>query len=125
MKKMTDKERKRCHAIIHSASAAAAVVGAGLAQLPCSDNAVITPIQIAMTISLGKVFELSLSEGAAMAALATVATGTVGRAVSQMLLGWIPGLGNALNSATAASITETAGWLLAADFAKQARSECA
>ena len=57
---MTDRERGLCNGIIHAASAAAAGVGAGLAQLPMGDNAVLTPIQLTMAISLGKVFGLTL-----------------------------------------------------------------
>ena len=84
--------------LIHTASVAAAGAGAGLAQIPGSDNAVITPIQLTMTISLGKVFDIDLSESAAKAALGSVAASTIGRTVSQVLLGWIPGIGNAINA---------------------------
>lgn len=66
---MTDQQKMQCHAIIHAASAAAGGVGAGLAQIPGSDNALITPIQLTMTISLGKVFGKSLSEAGAKAAI--------------------------------------------------------
>ena len=48
---MTADQRSKCHAIIHTASASAAAAGAGLAQLPGSDNAVITPIQLASYIA--------------------------------------------------------------------------
>jgi uncharacterized protein (DUF697 family) len=113
-----------CHGIIHTASAAAAATGAGLAQLPCSDNAVITPIQLTMTIALGRVFDLELTESAAKAAMVSVAGASIGRTLSQVLVGWIPGLGNVINAATAAGITETMGWLLAEDFARQATCTC-
>lgn len=113
---MTDKQKAECHAIIHTASASCAGVGAGLAQLPGSDNAVITPIQLTMTISLGRVFGKSLTESTALAAIGSVAASTVGRTVSQVLIGWMPGVGNAINAATAASITETLGWLLVKEF---------
>ena len=116
---MTDTQKAKCHAIIHSASASAAAVGAGLAQIPCSDNAVITPIQLTMTISLGRVFGLELTESAARAAVASVAAATVGRTVSQILIGWIPIAGNLVNAGTAATITEAIGWLLAEGFASQ------
>lgn len=43
---MTTDEKNKCHAIIHSASAAAATIGTGVAQLPCSDNAAIIPVQV-------------------------------------------------------------------------------
>ena len=38
---MNAKQKKECHTIIHTASVAAGGVGAGLAQIPGSDNAVI------------------------------------------------------------------------------------
>lgn len=69
-----------------------------------------------MTISLGRVFGKSLSEASAKAALASVAAATVGRTASQVLVGWIPGIGNAINATTAAGITEAMGWLLAKEF---------
>ena len=116
---MTDTQKAKCHAIIHSASASAAAVGAGLAQIPCSDNAVITPIQLTMTISLGRVFGLELTESAAGAAVASAAASTVGRTASQVLIGWIPVAGNIINAGTAATITEAIGWLLAEGFASQ------
>ena len=116
---MTADQRGKCHAIIHTASASAAAVGAGLAQLPGSDNAAITPIQLAMTVSLGAVFGIQLTQSAAAAALASVAAATVGRAVSQVLVGWIPFVGNAINASPAAALTESVGWLLAKEFASQ------
>ena len=116
---MTSDQKSKCNAIIHTASVAAAGAGAGLAQIPGSDNAVITPIQLTMTISLGKVFDIDLSESAAKAALGSVAASTIGRTVSQVLLGWIPGIGNAINATTAAGLTEAMGWALADDFSKQ------
>ena len=116
---MKNEMKKKCHAIIHAASASAAAIGAGLAQLPGSDNAVITPIQLTMAISLGKVFGLSLSEGAAKAAIASAAAATIGRTTSQVLVGWIPGVGNAINACTAATITEAIGWIMAGEFARE------
>lgn len=113
---MTAGEKKKCQAIIHSASAGTAAVGAGFAQLPGSDNAVIVPIQIAMIISLGAVFGIKLTESAAKASLATATATMVGRSISQFLLGWIPGFGNALNASTAAGVTEVIGWAVAKDF---------
>ena len=116
--KITEGQKSRCHTIIHTASASAAAVGGGLAQVPCSDNAIITPIQLAMIIGLGRVFEIELSESSARAALASAAAATVGRAASQVLIGWIPGIGNAINASTAASVTEIIGWIVVAEFQK-------
>ena len=113
-------QRGKCHAIIHAASASAGAVGAGLAQIPCSDNAVIVPIQAAMTIGLGRVFGIELSDCAARAAVASAASTLVGRCLAQVLVGWIPVVGNIINAGTAASLTEAMGWMLAEDFAQQA-----
>lgn len=53
----------------------------------------------------------------------TASASTVGRAASQLLLGWIPGFGNAINASTAAALTESVGWLLAKEFASQSRAD--
>ena len=58
---MTDSQRSKCHAIIHTAATLAGAVATGLAQIPLSDAAVITPIQIAMIIGIGKVFDKAIS----------------------------------------------------------------
>lgn len=120
-KNMTKSEKIKCNSIIHLASAATACVGAGLAQIPCSDNFLITPIQLAMTISLGKVFGINLTKSAAESAVGSAAAATVGRAVSQVAAGWIPVAGNVSNAVTAASLTEGLGWILANEFAKKRR----
>ena len=119
MNHLNKDQRNKCHAIIHTASASAGVIGAGLAQVPCSDNVLITPVQLTMTIALGRVFGIELTESTAKASLASVAAATVGRSLSQVLIGWIPIAGNIINACTATSITETIGWILAEDFAKQ------
>lgn len=72
-----------------------------------------------MATSLGKVFGITLNQSAAKAAVASVGAATVGRATSQVLIGWIPGLGNIINASTAASITETIGWIMATEFEKE------
>lgn len=118
-KKMTHDEKNKCRAIIHSASVAAAAVGGGLAQVPMSDNAVITPIQLTMAISLGKVFDITLDQSAAKAAIASASAALVGRTLSQILVGWIPVIGNGINATTAATLTETIGWILANEFEEQ------
>ena len=115
-KLMTKKQKSKCNLIIHAASTSAAGIGAGLAQLPGSDNAIITPIQLAMTISLGKVFGLTMDESSAKAALASATAATIGRAASQALIGWLPGAGNIINATTAAAITESVGWIIAKEF---------
>lgn len=120
MTTMNFEEQAKCHVIIHTASASAGAVGAGLAQVPLSDSAVIIPIQVAMIIALGRVFEIELTESAAHSILAEGIATYSGRAISQLLIGWLPVAGNIVNACTAASVTEALGWLIASDFEKQA-----
>lgn len=120
MKNMTSEQEKLCHTIIHTASAAAGAVGAGLAQIPLSDKAIIAPIQLTMTVALGKVFGLEFTKSAAKAAIASTAGVSVGRTASQLAIGWLPIAGNVINAGTAVTLTEAIGWMLAEDFANQA-----
>lgn len=60
-----------------------------------------------MIVSLGGVFNLNITESAAKSILASAAATVTGRTVSQFLVGWIPVIGNAINTATAAGVTET------------------
>ena len=57
---MTSEEKKSCHGIIHTSSLLAGAVGAGFAQIPTSDNLLITPIQLTMTVALGEVFGIGI-----------------------------------------------------------------
>lgn len=120
MKNMNTTQEALCHAIIHTASAATGAVGFGLAQIPLTDNAVIVPVQVTMTIALGRVFGHEFSRSAAAAAAASAAGTLLGRTASQVAVGWIPVAGNIINAGTAASITEALGWMLAEEFAKKA-----
>jgi uncharacterized protein (DUF697 family) len=113
-------QKIKCNAIIHSASVSAGAAGTGLAQIPLADSAVITPIQIGMIVALGKIFDQEISKSAAKAILAGMASAFAGRGISQVLVGWIPGVGNAVNAATAATITEAVGWMAVDSFSKDA-----
>lgn len=106
----------KCHKIIHTASTSCGAVGTGFAQLPTSDNAVIAPIQILMITALGKVFDLDITESVAKSLIASCISSIAGRTISQFLVGWIPVLGNAINTATAAGITESIGWVAVSHF---------
>ena len=107
---------KKCKIAIHAASAACGGVGTGLAQIPTSDSAVIVPIQISMIIGLGKIFALNITESMAKSILATAGSTIAGRTVSQVLFGWIPLVGNVVNTATAAGVTEVVGWIAVKNF---------
>lgn len=64
---MTNKQKLECNAIIHTASISAGAIGAGLAQVPGSDNTFITPIQMGMAVLLAQVFGISLNSTVAKA----------------------------------------------------------
>lgn len=111
-------KKRKCHTVIHSASAAVAGVGSGLAQIPGSDSPVLVAIQTAMIISIGKIFHRDITESLAGAFLADTLGVTLGRGISQVLVGWIPGVGNAINATTAAGLTEAIGWAAVKAFDK-------
>ena len=119
IRNLTSEQKKKIHAIIHSASASTAAVGGSTAQLPVPDTAIITPIQVAMIISIGNVFGLTISESAAKSWLAEALAATAGRTISKLLLGWIPVAGNIINASTAAGLTEALGWAVAQEYAAQ------
>jgi uncharacterized protein (DUF697 family) len=62
---MTEVQKSKCQTIIHGAASGAAAVGAGLAQVPGSDSAVIVPIQAGMIIAVGEVFDKKVTESMA------------------------------------------------------------
>ncbi|MDE6539604.1 MAG: hypothetical protein K2K66_05390 [Ruminococcus sp.] len=108
--------KRKCHAIIHTASVSAAAIGGGLANIPGSDAPALLAIQTTMIISLGKVFEVSIAEAMAKQMIAEFLGCTVGKIVANILTGWLPGIGNAVNATTAAGITEVIGWAAAKEF---------
>ena len=113
---MTQDQRESCHIIIHGASATAAGIGGGLAQLPLTDSAALLPLQIAMVVSLGAVFDQDISDTAAKGFVLGAGAGYLGRGLSQLIVGWVPVLGNAINASTAAGLTEAIGWAAAKKF---------
>lgn len=115
---MTSEQKEECHKIIHVAAASGAGIAAAAAQLPGSDNVALVALEIGMTIKLGAIFNVNINESFAKSIVASTAGTLVGRGVSQFLVGWIPGLGNAINASTAAGVIETLGWALASDFDK-------
>lgn len=103
----------KCNLIIHTAAAGSTVIGAGLAQIPCADSIPISGVQITMIISLGKVFGITIQKTAAKAIILAFAASYAGRSLSQIVIGWIPGVGNIVNGSTAFGLTEAMGWVVA------------
>lgn len=77
-----------------------------------------------MITAIGKIFDIRIGEAGAKSIIASFTTAVAGRALSQLLLGWIPGLGNAINIATAVALTETLGWNAVDHFAGIKAEEC-
>jgi uncharacterized protein (DUF697 family) len=109
----------KVHGIIHTASVAAGGVGAGLAQIPGSDAPVLAGIQTTMIIAIADEHGVKMTKAAAADLLLTFSATMAGRGISQVLLGWVPGFGNAINAATAAALTEAVGWAADAYFEKR------
>jgi len=107
---------EKIHGIIHTTSAACAGAGVGLAQLPCSDSAIIGPLQTAMIVSIAQVHGANITKTAAADLLLTFAASITGRTLSQILFGWIPVYGNIVNASTAAGVTEAIGWAADSHF---------
>lgn len=117
--KMTKEEQISTRRAIHTTAAAAAGVGAGLAQIPGSDSAILVTLQIAMIQKIGKTFQIKVTESSAETIIGTSLATMAGRGLSQFLAGWIPIAGNIINAGTAALITELLGWMIANEFAGQ------
>lgn len=101
---------QKIHGIIHGASLACAAIGAGLAQVPGSDSVAIVPLQTAMITAIATEHGISIGKAAATDLLLTFSATVAGRTLSQALIGWVPGFGNAVNAVTAGGITEAIGW---------------
>ena len=107
---------EKIHGIIHTSSIAAAGVGAGLAQIPSADTPVLCALQTNMIMAIARQNNISLDEAMSADLLLTFTAAMAGRGLSQWLIGWIPGYGNAINASTAATLTEAIGWAAHAYF---------
>jgi uncharacterized protein (DUF697 family) len=112
-------KRQKVKGIIHISAAAAAGVGGGFAQAPGSDWPLLTSIQAGMIVMIASEHGVELTKAAAADLLLTFTATMAGRGLSQLLVGWIPGLGNVINAATAAALTEAVGWAAHAYFEKE------
>ena len=102
-KLMTEKQIAACNGIIHTASVACAA--AGFIPIPVADAIPISAAQVIMIVSLGKTFDIEMTESAAKSIISAAAT-LIGRTVASSLLKFIPGAGWVASAAIAAGITE-------------------
>jgi uncharacterized protein (DUF697 family) len=113
---LTGERKEKCEKIIRDAAAAAAARTFGLGQFPGSGNTLLTPIEVGMILSLGRVFGINLTQAAAMALVAEHFRNIRGKRMMQVLFGWVPFIGNALNAGTAAGLIEIFGWEIVMKF---------
>ncbi len=109
----------RCSGIINLAAAACGLIGAGMAQIPGSDSVAMVPIQIKMVRDLGRVFNIEIGESSIESFVVSAAATAGGRALSQLLLRYFPGVGNVVNGLTAAGVTELVGWIAVMNFSQR------
>ncbi len=123
--KMPKELKKKCHAVIHTATTAAGAAGAS--PIPISDAVVITGVQITMIISLGKVFDITLTQSVAKSLASATITQQAGRAIFANVLKMIPGAGTIagafVGATTAGVLTEALGWMIADDFYRVSQGE--
>ena len=113
---MTPIQKRNARRIIHGAAAIGALVAGGLAQLPTSDNVVLVPLEIIMVVLLGNTFGMRLRHSYRTALIVGTTATMIGRGVSEVLVGWIPGFGNVLDALTALVVIEVLGWVVAREF---------
>lgn len=118
-KLMTSKQITSCNAIIHTAAVACGACG-GI-PIPIADAVPMSAAQVTMVLSLGKVFDIKLTNSAAKSILSGAAGILVGRAAVSGILKFIPVAGWIASAAVAAAVTEALGWSIANDFASQYR----
>ena len=78
---------------------------------------ILMALQTALIIAIGTEHDCTITKANAKSIMLTLPAGYGGRALSQFLIGWIPGYGNAINATTAATMTEAIGWMADAYFA--------
>lgn len=118
---MTDSQKTKCHAIIHTGSLAA---GAGnLLPIPGTGFAADTVALTTMTVSLAAVFgredlTKAAAKAMAIAALKKQLLQKPIKAIAKELVKIIPWGGAAAASAISVAFAEAAGWAIAKDFDK-------
>lgn len=99
--RITEDQKRKCTAIIYSHTTMCGNLG--MIQIPLADNAVVTPVLIAMIIVLGTVFDQKISKTVAMSILTEASSSLISSFGK-----FIPILGNVINTAT---LTEAIGWM--------------
>lgn len=116
---MPEDKKKKCQVVIHGAAAAAATAAA--IPIPLADTIPITAAQVAMIISLGKAFEITVNKSVAEAIAGCQIAQNLGRNLAGSIVKAIPvvnAVSIPVNVAVATALTEGLGWMVADDFYK-------
>ncbi|MBQ4336177.1 MAG: hypothetical protein IJC34_03215 [Lentisphaeria bacterium] len=108
---MTDEQRKKCHAIIHTHAAAATAANAGV---PIPGVGIVADLVTftSMTVQLALVFDQKLADEAAKG----IAIATLKRYLLRAPLAAAAKFVPFANAIASAAIMEGTGWMLADDF---------
>lgn len=90
----------------YATGAAAAVVAN---PLPGSDFISISAVQVAMTIHLGRLYNMEMTKQVAVALLTPVLNSFAGRFLAQTIISWIPGAKNFVGAPLAFGLTKVVG----------------
>lgn len=109
---ITEAQWKGCYKVIHNHSVMSHEVGNEMSRIPCEDIAIITPIQTAMIIELGKVFNQSIDKETAQSVLSEATVLLMGRGRLRVVSGWLPRVGNSISTTDVIKFTEAIGWIV-------------
>ena len=122
---MTDEQKTKCHAIIHTAAVAC---GAGNAvPVPGLGIAADTVALTTMTVSLAGVFGGDLpteaAKGIAIAAIKSTMLKQPIKVLTKELSKLIPFIGQTVSPAISIAIVEAAGWSIAEQLSKESKNK--
>ena len=98
--------------IVQVNTAAAASIAGIMAQTPGADEAALIANDLAMVISIGKIYGMNNFDKSAIGTLAMLSGKGIGVRVFAKAVTWFPGAGNVVNATVAAGVTEAIGLTL-------------
>ena len=124
---MTEVQKIRCHAIIHSAAVAAG--GGNAVPVPVLGLAADTAALVGMAIGLAAIFGQSIPESAAKAMAVDALKKTLlkqpVKVIAKELSKIVPFFGSVFAATVSVGLVEAAGWTLAGDFERAAQGRLA
>ena len=108
---ITEEQWKGCDKVIHNHSVMCHEVGNEMSRILCEDIAIITPIQTAMIIELGKVFNQSIDKETAQSILSEATVLLMGRGRLRAVFWWRPRVRHSISATDVIKLTEAIGWI--------------